>query len=54
VGLLVGLVVFAWLWEDGAPLREFSSPTERRRHWMRNFGLLITVFLFADFFVGTW
>lgn len=54
LGLLVGSLIFAWLWEDGAPLRAFASPAERRRHWLRNFGMLVAVVLVADLLVGTW
>lgn len=54
LGLLAGGLIFAWMWEDGAPLREFATRAERRRHWLRNFGMLVAVVLCADLLVGTW
>jgi sterol desaturase/sphingolipid hydroxylase (fatty acid hydroxylase superfamily) len=53
-GLFAGGIVFAWLCEDGAPLRPFANARARRRHALRNFGVLLAVFLFADLLVGTW
>jgi sterol desaturase/sphingolipid hydroxylase (fatty acid hydroxylase superfamily) len=54
LGLFVGGFVFCWLWEDGAPLKPFSDARSRRRHALRNFGVLAAVILFADLFVGTY
>lgn len=53
-GLFAGGIVFAWLCEDGAPLRPFVNAAARRRHALRNLGVLLAVFLVADLFVGTW
>ncbi len=54
LGCFFGAMLFAVMWEDGAPLRAFTTPAERRRHWLRNLGMLVAVLLFADFVVGTW
>ncbi|MEO8976917.1 MAG: sterol desaturase family protein [Casimicrobiaceae bacterium] len=54
LGLFAGGLAFAWLCEDGAPLRPFANAAERRRHALRNFGVLLAVFLIADMLVGTW
>jgi sterol desaturase/sphingolipid hydroxylase (fatty acid hydroxylase superfamily) len=53
-GLFAGGIAFAWLCEDGAPLHPFASAQARRRHALRNLGVLLAVFLFADLLVGTW
>ena len=53
-GAFAGGLVFAWLCEDAAPLRPFASANERRRHALRNFGVLFAVVLVADLLVGTW
>lgn len=54
LGMLVGSLVFAWLWEDGEPLRPFASRVGRRRHYLRNFAMLVSVVLLADLVIGTW
>ncbi len=52
-GLFAGGLAFAWLCEDAAPLRPFASPALRRRHALRNLGVLLAVFLFADLLVAS-
>ncbi|CAG0990936.1 hypothetical protein BURK1_02260 [Burkholderiales bacterium] len=54
LGLFVGGLAFFWLWEDGAPLRPFPDARARRRHALRNLGVLAAVILFADLLVGSW
>jgi sterol desaturase/sphingolipid hydroxylase (fatty acid hydroxylase superfamily) len=53
-GMFAGGLAFFWLWEDGAPLRPFASEQVRRRHALRNLGVLAAVIVFADLAVGTW
>ena len=54
LGVTFGGLAFFWLWEDGAPLRPFPDASARRRHVLRNLGVLVSVILVADLLVGTW
>ncbi|MEO8487394.1 MAG: sterol desaturase family protein [Betaproteobacteria bacterium] len=54
LGLFFGGLAFFWLWEAAAPLRPFADNGARRRHALRNLGVLAAVVVFADLFVGTW
>lgn len=51
-GLFIGLVVFFLLWEEGAPKTPFNNTRQRRKHILRNLGMLGLVILIADFVVG--
>lgn len=53
-GTLIGGFAFLLLWEGGAPRIAFGSPAERRRHVLRNLGMLALVVLIADLGVGAW
>jgi sterol desaturase/sphingolipid hydroxylase (fatty acid hydroxylase superfamily) len=52
LGLAVGGLLFAWAWEDGAPLRRWADAAARRRHIARNLALLATVIVFSDYLVA--
>jgi sterol desaturase/sphingolipid hydroxylase (fatty acid hydroxylase superfamily) len=54
LGLLIGGIWFAWQWESGDPLQPFPSESARRRHALRNLGMLLLVVLVTDLAVGTW
>ena len=53
-GTLIGGFIFFLLWEGGAPRVAFGSGPERRRHVLRNLGMLLLVVLVADLVVGAW
>lgn len=53
-GTLLGGFFFFLLWEGGAPRIAFSGAAERRRHVLRNLGMLALVVLIADLGVGAW
>jgi len=52
LGLAVGGFLFAWAWEDGAPLRPWKDAATRRRHIARNLALLAAVILFSDYAIA--
>lgn len=52
LGTVFGGLLFAWLWEDGAPLRAWTDAGARRRHVLRNLALLAAVVVFADVVVA--
>lgn len=53
LGLFAGAFAFFWLWEGGSPLRAFDDERVRRRHALRNLGVLAAVILVADLLYGT-
>jgi sterol desaturase/sphingolipid hydroxylase (fatty acid hydroxylase superfamily) len=53
-GTLFGSFFFFLLWEGGAPRVAFVSAAARRRHVLRNLGMLGLVVLIADLVVGGW
>jgi sterol desaturase/sphingolipid hydroxylase (fatty acid hydroxylase superfamily) len=53
LGLFAGGFAFFWLWEGGSPLRPFADDRARRRHVLRNLGVLLSVILVADIVYGT-
>ena len=53
LGLFAGGAAFFWLWEGGAPLRAFRDDRARRRHALRNLGVLAAVILVADLLYAT-
>jgi len=53
LGLFAGTFAFFWLWEGGSPLRAFDDERVRRRHALRNLGVLAAVILVADLLYGT-
>lgn len=52
IGVTAGGFLFAWAWEDGAPLRPWPDAASRRRHLWRNLAMLALVVVFADFVVA--
>ncbi len=52
LGCFVGTLVFLLYWEEGNPKLPFSDARQRRRHVLRNLGMLFWVVVIADVIVG--
>ena len=52
LGCFIGTLAFLLYWEDGNPRLPFSDATHRRRHVLRNLGMLFWVVVIADVLVG--
>jgi sterol desaturase/sphingolipid hydroxylase (fatty acid hydroxylase superfamily) len=53
-GLFIGVFAFFLQWESAAAKRPFADPHSRRRHVLRNLGMLALVVVIADLVVGEW
>src|SRR6186997_1700366 len=51
-GTLIGGFVFFLAWESATPRVPFADETQRKRHRLRNFGMLLSVVLLADLAFG--
>ena len=52
LGTLIGGFVFFLAWEDANPRRPFADAAAKRRHRLRNFGMLLLVIVLADILFG--